>query len=202
MSGRGLASSGESMTKFRLSTIALVALAAGGAFTSAASAAVDPTAVSSAVSTAITGATPNGPPAVTVAIKAAVEAELKQFGTPDAKSVVTDLIADAISDGATPQEIGQALGQAALELGAPDSNAIADAVGGAGDSEILSAFDTTVASAAGGAELAAEADAHTGQNQPNGPLTVGAVSAGGGVTGAGAGVSGSACVEASPNQCQ
>ena len=197
-----MASSGESMTKLRFSTIALVALTAGGAFTSAASAAVDPTAVSSAVSTAITGATPNGPPAVTVAIKATVEAELKQFGTADAKSVVTDLIADAISDGATPQEIGQALGQAALELGAPDSNAIADAVGGAGDSEILAAFDTTVASSVGGAELAAEADAHTGQNQPSGPLAVGAVSAGGGVTGAGTSANGSGCVETSPNQCQ
>jgi hypothetical protein len=190
------------MMKIRLSTIALAVFTAAGSsiFAAApAAATVDPAAVSSAVTTAISGATANGPTAVTDAIKAATEAQLKAADPADAKTVLQDIIADALAAGATPQEIGQALAAAALELGAPMSTEIADAVGGSGDSETLAAFDTTVAASAGGAQLAAEADGHANQNQQGGPLGMGGISAGGGVSGAGTGVGGSGCVEATCN---
>ncbi len=189
------------MTRLKLS-VAFAALAASGVFTTTAFGAVDPSAVSSAVSTAISGSTANGPSAVTQAIKEAAKTQLNGLPPGEVTNVIAQIIADAIADGATPQEIGQALGQLALELGAPDSTLIADAVGEGGDTELLAAFDTTVASAVGGAALASEADAHSGGSQPSGPLSVGAVvSVGGGVSGAGGGINGSACVETSPNQC-
>ena len=190
------------MTRHKSSTIAIAALAAVVAFSTAAPATVDPSAVSSAVTTAIAGANSGGPSAITEAIKTATETQLHQFGPADAKAVLSDIISDAMAGGATPQEIGQALAEAALELGAPFSDDIAEAVGASGDSETLAAFDATVAASPGGARLAEVADANFGKNTPAGPLGVGAVvSVGGGVSGAGVGANGSGCVETSPNEC-
>ncbi len=189
------------MRRLYNSAVALAALTAASTIFAAAPAvaAVDPAPISVAVTTAISGATPGGPAAVTSAIKTTIETELHQVNEVDAKAIIADIIADAMKAGATPQEIGQALAEAALDLGAPLSNDIADAVGGSGDSETLAAFDTTVAASAAGAQLAAEADAHANHNEAGGPLGLGGISAGGGVSGAGTGPGGSGCVEATCN---
>jgi hypothetical protein len=189
------------MLKFTFSLPTLAVLAAACALASVAvSAAISPagtTAISSTVSTGVSGASASGPAAIVDAIKTAAEVEMKQFGVAEGKDVAAQIISDALIDGATPLEVGQALAEAALELGAPLSTDIAGAIGGLGDSETLVAFDATVAGSAGGAELAAEADAAAGTTQPAGTLGTGGAEVGGGVSGTGTGPSGSGCINPS-----
>jgi len=118
---------------------------------------------------------------------------MKQFGATEGKDVAAQIIADALADGATPKEIGEALAEAALELGAPMSTEIADAIGGLGDGETLAAFDAAVAASAGGAELASEADAYA-ERRRKPPIDV---NVGGDISGAGTGPNGSGCINPS-----
>lgn len=140
-------------------------------------------AISTAVSNAIASSSSGGgQPALTQALTALTASSVNQYGAANASSVASNIMQDAIADGASPQSVGQAMGAAALAIGAPASNDIADAVGEGGGTDTLAAFDASVSGAPGGAELEAEADGAAGKRKHT---AFGSVNIGGGVTGAG-----------------
>ena len=140
------------------------------------------TAVSSAVATPSPSSSAGTPSAPTQALTSLTTSSMGQYGPANGPTVASAIITDAVADGASPQSVGQAMGEAALAIGAPGSNDIAQAVGEDGDSEMLAAFDAAVAGAPGGAELQTVADNAGNKRQTNSSF---GVNIGGGVVGAG-----------------
>jgi hypothetical protein len=147
----------------------------------------DLAAISASVQSALSGAAAGGPAAMADAVKTVTTSLLGQYGAQNGTQVAAAIIADALADGASPQAVGQGMGGAALSVGAPGANNIADAVGGGGGSDTLAAFDATVSGQPGGEALVAEADAAANKRKPSalGGVSVGGPS--GGTTGVGGG---------------
>lgn len=116
----------------------------------------DLAAISNAVASALAGASPTGPNAVADALKTVIVGEITQNGPDNAQAISATIIADALADGAPAQSIGDAMGSAALALGAPSANEIADAVSTNGDVGMLQSFDAAVAASPSGGEIQAE----------------------------------------------
>lgn len=154
----------------------------------------DLSAISANVQSALAGAAQGGPTALADAVKTATTSALGMYGAQNGPQVAAAIIADALADGAPPQAVGQGMAAAALGIGAPGSNTIADAVGGSGGADVLAAFDAALAGTPGGEALIAEADAAANKRTAS---ALG-ITVGGGI-GVGVGVGGGFCVNASCN---
>lgn len=154
----------------------------------------DLAAISTAVQGAVSGASQGGPAAMADAIKTVTDDLVGKFGNANCGQVAAVIVADALADGASPQSVGQGIGEAALTVGPPCSDQIADAVGSGGGAEVLAAFDAAVSGQPGGQKLADEADAAANKRNPS----AFSVSVGGSVSGS-VGVGAGFCVNASCN---
>ena len=93
------------------------------------------------------------------------ETLIKKYGSAKAADITSAVVAAATSDGAPPEAIGRGLALAAVRLGKPDSDAIADGVGHAGNAATVAAFsqNATASNSEEGTQLSQEAaQAQTG----------------------------------------
>ena len=109
-------------------------------------------------------------PTIAQELDGLTESLVKKYGSAEAKNVAAAVVSAALDDGAPPEAVGRGMALAALNLGKPDGDAVADGVGRAADSATLAAFNqnATASSTPEGTQLSQEAEQAQGEEQTAG----------------------------------
>jgi len=109
-------------------------------------------------------------PTIAQELDGLTESLVKKYGSAEAKDVAAAIVSAALGDGAPPEAVGRGMALAALNLGKPDGDAVADGVGRAADSATLAAFNqnATASSTPEGTQLSQEAEQAQGEQETAG----------------------------------
>ena len=156
-----------------LSSIATATLLTLSAEAQAALSPDDLRAIQQEVASSLSAANTKNPgdiPTIAQQVDGLTESLIKKYGSGQAKDVAGAVVKDALDDGAPAEAVGRGMALAALNLGKPDGDAVADGVGRAGDASTLQAFNqnATASNTTEGTQLSQEAEQAQGEAETAG----------------------------------